>query len=134
MLTLFFLTMLCNFVVEISVGGLAWCLKQTQKIFFFWEKQRSRVCLLPKKFWVPFNFYNQSYCIFFKNNGLLLSERKHPKLRQIYHWEKINNKKKDSKSLGKSKACENTISSEKNHLTLGVFFHLSKPLFLKKMQ
>ena len=84
MLTLFFLTMLCNFVVEISVGGLAWCLKQTQKNFFF-EKKKGQ----PKKFWVPFHFYNQSYCIFFKNNGLL-KWKKTPKVkRELCFFDKI---------------------------------------------
>ena len=68
MLTLFFLTMLCNFVVEISVGGLAWCLKQTQKNFFL-RKTKVKSVFVTKKILGAFPFLQPELLHFFQKQS-----------------------------------------------------------------
>ena len=90
MLTLFFLTMLCNFVVEISVGGLAWCLKQTQKNFFF-KKNKGQECVCYQKNFGCLSIFTTRATAFFSKTMVYLSERKHPKLNDNFFlfFEKI---------------------------------------------
>jgi len=72
--------MLCNFVVEISVGGLAWCLKQTQKNFFF-KKNKGQECVCYQKNFGCLSIFTTRATAFFSKTMVYLSERKHPKLR-----------------------------------------------------
>ena len=71
--------MLCNFVVEISVGGLAWCLKQTQKNFFF-KKNKGQECVCYQKNFGCLSIFTTRATAFFSKTMVYLSERKHPKL------------------------------------------------------
>ena len=72
--------MLCNFVVEISVGGLAWCLKQTQKNFFF-EKNKGQECVCYQKNFGCLSIFTTRATAFFSKTMVYFSERKHPKLK-----------------------------------------------------
>jgi hypothetical protein len=72
--------MLCNFVVEISVGGLAWCLKQTQKHFFF-KKNKGQECVCYQKNFGCLSIFTTRATAFFSKTMVYLSERKHPKLK-----------------------------------------------------
>jgi len=73
--------MLCNFVVEISVGGLAWCLKQTQKNFFF-EKNKGQECVCYQKNFGCLSIFTTRATAFFSKTMVYLSERKHPKFKK----------------------------------------------------
>ena len=75
--------MLCNFVVEISVGGLAWCLKQTQKKFFF-EKNKVQECVCYQKNFGYLSIFTTRATAFFSKTMAYLSERKHPKLNDYF--------------------------------------------------
>ena len=69
-------------MVEISVGGLAWCLKQTQKIFFF-EKNKGQECVCYQKNFGCLSIFTTRATAFFSKTIVYLSEWKHPKLRWL---------------------------------------------------
>ena len=66
-------------MVEISVGGLAWCLKQTQKNFFF-KKNKGQECVCYQKNFGCLSIFTTRATAFFSKTMVYLSERKHPKL------------------------------------------------------
>ena len=57
--------MLCHFVVEISVGGFAWSLKQTQKNFFL-IKTKVKSVFVTKKILGTFPFLQLELLHFFQ--------------------------------------------------------------------